>query len=291
MAVTEVKEDWRGLEAESGTDGASVPRTFTVQFDTDDDPEKRPILAITADDGTTKIPKLYETHSQKPWLFVNNHRVDPLGPFDFRVTAYYTNRYARGSEDKFDPTQHPLDQPWEVEWGFVTANEPIDRDINGEPITNSAGQSFDPPITRDVDDLVLKITRNKAAYDPIVASDYKGSVNSDTFWGFTPGLVKCTRFNARSARQADLWYWIVTYEFQMRKDGWKRRILDEGYAEKTGTDSDGKPTHKENKDDDNVNLSEPILLDGSGEKKKDTDPAVFLEFELYPSLPFSVLGL
>ena len=291
MAVTEVREDWRGLEADSGTDGASIPRIFNVQFDTADAPEKRPMLAVEADDGTTKVPRLYETHPQKPWLYVNNHHVDPIGPFDFRVTVNYTNRYSRGSEEKYDPTMNPLDQPWEIEWGFAVHNEKIDRDISGEPLVNSSGESFDPPETRDFYDLVLRITRNEAVYDPIKASDYKGSVNSDIFYGFAPGLVKCTRFGSRSARQGDLWYWIVTYEFQMCKTGWKLRLIDEGFRIKTGTDSDGNPTYEEITDDNGVKVSQPVLLDGEGRKKKEADPIFVLEFDIRRALPFSVLGL
>ena len=292
MAVTEVKEDWRGLEADSGTDGASVPRVFAVQFDTADDPEKRPILAVEANDGTTRVPRLYETHPQKPWLYVNNHSVEPIGPFDFRVSVNYTNRYSRGSEEKFDPTMNPLDQPWEIEWGFAVHNEKIDRDISGEPLVNSSGESFDPPVTRDFYDLVLRITRNEEAYDPIKASDYKGSINGDIFFGFAPGLVKCTQLNARSARQADLWYWIVTYEFQMRKLGWQLRLIDEGFRTKgPAVDSEGNLVIQEITDDNGVKVSQPVQLDGEGQKKKDADPITVLEFGINTILPFSALGL
>lgn len=46
-----------------------------------------------------------------------------------------------------------MEKPWAAEWEFVTTNEPIDRDIHGRPIFNSAGESYDPPITREVSEL------------------------------------------------------------------------------------------------------------------------------------------
>jgi len=289
MSVIDVKEDWQGLGSEINTESASAPRIFTVKFDTADDPLKRPFLA----ENTAGIPLLNSAHPYKPWLFVKNKSVDSIGPFDFEVTVNYSTRSTIGGQEgeSLDPTANPLEMPWEVEWGFATANEPINTDITGKPILNSADESPDPPITREISDLVLRIRRNEAAFNPLQAAEYKDAINSDWFWGFAPDLVRCTQYNANIARSGNFWYWQVKYEFQIRRIGWKLKIVDEGFREKTGIDSEGKPIYKVIKDDEEISISQPQQLDGNGRKKNDGDPAVLLPFDLYNSLPFSVLGL
>jgi len=279
MPAIDVKEDWQGLSAEINTENAAAVRIFSVKFDTNDEPVQRPVLAQNA--------------AGMPWLYVKSKNVESIGPFDFSVTVNYSSRSEIGGQEgeSLDPNANPLEIPWEVEWGFATANESINTDITGKPILNSADESPDPSITRDISDLVLRIRRNEAAFNPLQASDYKEAINSDWFWGFAPGLVRCIQYNARIARSGNFWYWQVQYEFQIRRIGWKLKIIDEGFREKTGIDSEGKPIYKVIKDDEETSVSQPQQLDGNGRKKNDGAPAVLLEFDLYNSLPFSVLGL
>jgi len=242
MPVIDVKEDWQGLGVEVGTEGATAPRIFTVKFDEADPPIQRPFLAENA----SGIPALNSAHPHKPWLHVKNKVAESIGPFDYEVTVNYSTQSTTGDQEgeTFDPTANPLEAPWEVEWGFATANEPINTDITGKPILNSAEESPDPSVTRDISDLVLRIRRNESAFNPLQASNYKDAINSDWFWGFAPGLVRCTQYNARIVKRGNLWYWQVQYEFQMRRIGWKLRIVDEGFREKTGIDSEGKPDYE-----------------------------------------------
>jgi len=297
MAIIDVKEDWRGLGAEIDTEGATAPRIFTVKFDAADSPIQRPFLAQNA----AGIPTLNSAHPYKPWLYVKNKNVESIGPFDFEVTVNYTTRSTTGGQEgeMQDPTESPLEAPWIVEWDFVMSNEPIDTDIDGKPIINSAGESFDPPITKDFHDLLLRIQRNEATFNPIIANDYKGAINSDWFWGFAPGLVKCVQFTARTAIRGTFWYWQVRYAFQMRKDGWQRRIIDEGYRTKTGElTSEGRAKYKNITDDGTPEgdpVSQPVQLNGEGaelpQSAIDAGSIAFLYFNLNKSLPFSVLGL
>lgn len=296
MSIIDVKEDWRGLGVEMDTESATAPRIFTVKFDAADEPIQRPFLAENA----AGIPMLNSAHPYKPWLFVKNKSVDNinLGPFDFKVSVNYTTRSTIGGQEgeSQDPTANPLAAPWIVEWDFATSNETINTDIDGKPIMNSAGESYDPPITKDVHDLLLKIQRNEAAFNSIVANNYKNAINSDLFWGFASGLVKCVQFTARTAISGQFWYWQVRYAFQIRLDGWLRRIIDEGYRTKTGElNADGSEKYKEIKDIDGVKLSQPALLNGEGYRLPqsciDAGSTAFLYFKLNKSLPFSVLGL
>jgi len=189
----------------------------------------------------------------------------------------------------------PLADPWIVEWDFVTSNEPIDTDIDGKPITNSAGESFDPAITKDFHDLLLRIQRNEAAFNPIVADNYEDAISSDYFWGFEPGKVKCVQFTGKTAVRGQFWYWQVRYAFQIRKEGWQRRLLDQGFRQYNETTEKYEHIQIEDETGNKINVTEPWPLDGHGHALSQSDVragvAEFLYFELDKSLPFSVLGL
>ncbi|NIP28171.1 MAG: hypothetical protein GWN55_11580, partial [Phycisphaerae bacterium] len=205
--------------------------------------------------------------------------------------------------------------PPEVSITFADSNEQIDTDTEGIPITNSAGESFDPPITKPYSDMIIRYTRNEQTFDRLVAADYKNAVNSDTFLGFDAGHVMCTMFEADQMIAGTLTYYKVRYEFRVRYDevktkdsggstqtqvfGWKKRIRDEGYRERTGeTNPDGSPKYSPIQDENGQNVSQPHLLDGSGKKLKDSviqDPPLpetcFLKFEVHKKRAFSTLNI
>jgi len=293
MAIISVKEDWRGLGAEADTEGAVATRIFTVKFDGSNAPPQRPILAPIA----AGIPALNSIHPHQPWLHVKNKTVESIGPFDFQVTVNYSARPTIGGRqgENLDPTANPLEAPWIVEWDFVTSNEPIDTDIDGLPIVNSAGASFDPPITDDFHDLLLRIQRNEAAFDPERANSYKNAINSDWFWDLAPSRVKCVQFTARTAISGTFWYWQVRYAFQIREEGWDRRVLDRGYRQYNETTEKYEHIQIEDETGNKINVTEPWPLDGQGHAISQSNVragvAEFLYFKLNKSLPFSVLGL
>lgn len=297
MPVHSVKRDYTDVSYHKEVDlvtthiSANVPQRFDVLFTPGEPAEERIILAATAEDPHThlKIPKEWDRYSPDEWLFVKSIDVQQGdGPYIYEVTANYIS------------IENPLDLEPEIEWGKAVSNVEIDRDINGDPILNSAGQSPDPPITEEFEDLVFRMTRNENYFNALLAHEYKGAVNSDIFLGFDPGFAKCIEISGTRARVADLVYWKVRYEIHFRlsnpipgtpKIGWIRRLLDEGRIEKTGTAGDGTPELLQNKDQEGTVLSEPVLLDGEGKKLADGSPAVYLEFETRRKLPFETLNL
>jgi len=297
MPVHSVKRDYTEVTYHKEVDlntthvSADVPQRFTVVFTPGESPEERIILAATAKDRFSgiKIPKEWDRYLPEEWLFVKSIDVrQGEGPYIYEVTANYIS------------IENPLDLEPEIEWGKSVSNQQIDRDINGNPILNSAGQSPDPPISEEFNDLVFRMTRNEEFFNALLAHEYKGAINSDIFLGFDPGFAKCIEISGKRARVADLIYWKVTYEIHFRlsnpipgtpKIGWIRRLVDEGRIEKTGVDADGIPELLQNKDKEGTVLSEPVLLDGEGKKLADGEPAVYLEFETRRKLPFSALNL
>jgi len=292
--ITEVKENTRENPSSKSVDEldftGEATRVFEVQFDDNTGPVEQQTLCL--DPGVIDpvtgvyVPLLWESHPFDPWMYVINKTQTWMGGNIRRVTVNYSRQ------------QEPLSIPPRISWGFATSNEAIDKDSQGNVITNSSGESPDPPITDEIDDLIMRIAVNWESFDHLLAADYKGAVNSDIFYDFPVGTCKIKVFDGDETRIAGLTFWSVTIEIQIRYDsendllsGWKKRFLDEGFRVKSGTDDDGATDYEILKDKDGNPLSQPVLLDGEGAKLVEGNDPVFLEFETYKLRPFAALGI
>lgn len=180
----------------------------------------------------------------------------------------------------------PLLEEPEVDWGLAAYQRIADADRDGNPIVNSAGDPYDPPLTRDDSRPLLTIVRNEATYSPLLADAYRDTVNLATFFGAPAGTVKCKSITAKRAWSplvAGGFYWVVTYLFEFNRDGWTSRPLDIGYRRLDGANRrqiliDGQPA------------TSPVPLDGAGGVLTPGDPPVFLAFELYPEADYAAFG-
>lgn len=278
MPVVKITVNRKGASYNADGVSGTVTKQFVVEWDGSEGADYMVVHSRTASDGILAVPEPYSPHPADPWTYVQNIGVMPgNGPKQWIVTVTYKS------------WQDPLNAPWQVSWSFASSNEPIDRDINDKAITNSAYETYDPPISKEADDLILRISRNEAAFDPLAALDYKNSVNSDYFYGAGPGIAKLNLWTGDLQVGGPQAWYAVNYEIQFRQDGWKRRLLDQGFRTfdadegtyTTITDSEGNP------------MSEPTLLDGNGQKLAlaSIDAPVFNEHEINNALPFSYLNL
>jgi hypothetical protein len=144
-------------------------------------------------------------------------------------------------------------------------------------------------VQEEAHDLILRITRNEASYSPLIAMEYKKSINNDTFLWFPPKTVKCTLFEAKRARVANLYFVQVNYEFSIRLDtdaasnviGWGRRFLDQGLRTKTAG------VYASIKDGDGEPVASPVKLNGSGQVLASGSPAVYRTYETKQLLNYS----
>jgi len=323
MPIQSVKKDYEQLRYHSEVDlrtaqeSRYAPRIFTVTFTPGEEPAERIVLAATAEDSAgNKIPAVWERHPADDWLFVQSVDVEHLlGPYTYRVTVNYTS------------IGNPLELEAEKEWSFAVSNEPVDRDNKGVPVTNSAAESFDTPLTKDVYDLILRIKKNQETFNELLATKYIGAVNGDQWQppgsnnSYPPGFVKCTRFDATPQKIADLDYYQVNYEFQFRLGeiiwlshnqwlttgvGWKRRILDEGYRILVLENGQWTGEFEDILDKNETKVRAPVLLDGQGQKLLVAETpgedeegnalhnrfkGVFLVWDLDKKMPFSDLML
>jgi hypothetical protein len=189
----------------------------------------------------------------------------------------------------YDPTQfpeNPLNHPIKISWGENRFDQTCIFDRNGNPVVNSAGDDFDPPIAIDDSRPTLRIVRNEATYDPIYALNWKDTLNADVFWGFAPLTVKLsTPLGELEYNPICGFYYVVTYQFEVNPNGWVKNILDRGMRQIVGG------LKQKILDDKGDDISSPELLDGNGVKLTTRGTPVAISFEVYNEADFSLLGL
>src|ERR1017187_9646136 len=135
---------------------------------------------------------------------------------------------------------NPLLELPTVKMGSVEKETPISRVFNvssgryNAPM-NSACEVFNPPAMRKLRHLTLTISRNEALSSPhpALGIQYSLAVNSDYWWGMTPGTWQCQSITAeRQTKQIQggtiFAYLKVEYQFQAHPDGWDVIILNAG---------------------------------------------------------------
>ena len=278
MAIISTTKDYRSERSEDWAvypvNQEAVSVVYIVQFDNDpSEAGKRTILAK----DSAGIPRKWQRHPVKPWTFVKNRLAEPgNGAFEIIVTVNY------------ETIEDPVNEPPVYEWLHAVSSEPKDTTIDGWAVVNSSQEAYDPSLNVDVYDQVLRVTRNEASFNAIYANSFIGTVNNTTFYSSPPGTVLCKVFDGRRARAADLFYWVVTYEFQFRVDEWRRRVRDEGFRIIDDTDSSG---YKTLKDDDGHPLSQPVLLNGFGQVLPIGNNPYFWFFDFSHRSNFGQLGL
>jgi hypothetical protein len=167
------------------------------------------------------------------------------------------------------------------------------------PVTNSARIPFDPQIEEEEHIKVIRITKNVPKYDDSFFDKYQGAINEDEVtinkpeYGFSSTFGKhqgLIRVQAQFAIENKVRFWKQTVEIHVRKRGWRRSLLDQGFQEiykagdrdtnnttisasnlpardqfeyRTITGSDGHP------------ILIPVLLNGQGKKLRDGYKAVY----------------
>jgi len=295
MAVVDVKPDWHGFHSETSCGKRTGQAVYTVLFDGNDKPEAMCFLAQTA----PGIPRLNSSNPVNRWLYVTNVSARVMeGPLLYEVTVNYeafTCENSSNAEEPVDPSTIP------PAWSYPQAvyTKLIDRDRDGNPITNSAGCSFDNPPTDEFHDHAARVVLYRASYPELLAWEFRGAVNESAWRGFPAEHVLCTVYTADELYTPFGLRYRTTFEFLMRMPNsgygitkpWAFRYLDEGYEENFGVKDDGTPDIRPIMDDNGVKLTSPQKLDGAGRKLASGAAAVFIERNIKRKMDFAVLGL
>jgi len=206
-----------------------------------------------------------------------------------------------GPYDPAEFPQNPVDWPLIMWWGSHKYEKPIEEDINGDAIVNSAKDKFADPILIDDSRPVLYVQRNEPVhgFDPLLADNLRDNINSvDWVHGTGASQIVFPQFAVKfSDRTMDkpvknpvdgTYYYQCVYAFEFDKSKWKVFPLDQGFA---FLDTSSPPNRVKLLDKDGQPYSEPVLLNGSGEINPTNAAAVFLEFDVYPEVDFAIFNM
>jgi hypothetical protein len=280
MAVAFVDEVWSsnlGTDVDDkGRISATASRTFNVftQYASDD------LYVIKLD---PRVPVEKSRHPLFISLFCKGVQIIQRNPLHWEVVANYVS-------PPYRDTNGPIYQPTEVETFTITNDEPIDEDIEGNPIATANGERI-YGVSKPVSDLGIRLNKRFRFFDPATFYTYIDCVNSDTFIGFPPGVLRVASISA-----SDEWvdtepYANVTVEIHARKPynttpekSWWKRVRHEGFYVK----KNGKVVRA--KDGAGKDRVEPVMLDSDGAEKEDQTQADWLEFKVFQSVNFSSMG-
>lgn len=259
MTVLSVKQGG-SIRAHGGSGGASVDVPYTVVIDHETPPDDRAAEVFNA----AGLPLLYSAFPGDSTLYLKDKDIDLRSDSNtlYDVICKYSTRSSDNTDES--PYVSPLDKPIKISWRTTSSYEPFDKNLDDDdkPVTNSAGESPDPPLTKKVSDRVLKISRNEAVFNSVsIDNAFLDRINSSDFFGYGQYHVRCEGIDAVRKRWGDMIYHAIDYIFQIRiNDTWKHRFVDEGFR----TWDSEKNEYTEIKDSEGNPIREPRLLDGSG---------------------------
>jgi hypothetical protein len=225
-------------------------------------------------------------------LYCNGVDVSRRGPVHFEVTADFTSpQYKEANGEQ----QGPLAQPTQVSFFTITSEEEIDEDFSGYPIVTACGEPV-MGITRPISDLGVRLQKNFASFDPASFYTFIDCVNSDTFIGFSPGVLRIASISADEQFFTDsngnsIPFWSVQVEIHARKPyrttaakSWWKRYRHEGFYIKSGnkivraTDDNKEP------------VSQPVQLAANGTKLSDQTQSTWVERQVFAPVNFASMG-
>jgi hypothetical protein len=181
--------------------------------------------------------------------------------------------------------ENPFLQPWELDLDGQNIEVPYQIDSDGRPVINTVGDVFSTALMKQMNQPILTITRNEAIFNPQL-SLFANTINGDVFYGSPPGTVFCN-----TPKQKRLWsatwgyYFPTTYRFIGDPNGWDHSVINQGFRARNVRGV------LKNIIVQGVPITEPALLDYSGNVLPQNVPPVVLTFKPYPRMPFAALGL
>lgn len=229
------------------------------------------------------LPQPYAAHPNNIFMRVADYNItqDDGDPYLFVAEVVY--RFIQ-LEDSEDP-ENPLSKPPEISADPVLIQRSTIRDVNGDLIVNKAGDPIVGVTTEDPQ-LTLKISRNEASYNYLLAAQMKNVINLTPWLGFPRGTVKTSAPSSRQQYHNVYGTYVTTdYTFFIDLDGWKKKLLNQGLREL----KDGKLYAI--KDDKGQEITEPVLLDEDGRKADQDATPIYIDAEVFQELPFSLFNL
>jgi hypothetical protein len=209
----------------------------------------------------------------------------------------------RLSYDSSEETVHQAKAEPTAETGTGAALDIGQSWVWGKSLCSSAGIPFKDGLKESFADAVYSYEKNVGTLDWVGLSDlldtYINTVNiadfTVTYRGatkrFKKGTVLLTSPTSEPGFENGILFEKVTFQLKVRKDGWNRKVLDQGTraftpASKTPVKSPIAPPIPDERGDP---VTEPALLDGKGHRLTQDGVSVFLVFRTKDEQDFSKL--
>lgn len=206
-------------------------------------------------------------------------------------------QFARNTPAEGPDPESILVPKYRVERTLATVN--VDHDAQGVPITNTAYEPIDPPLSKQAvaRTLVAEFYVNGTSWLNVYNQFkvYEGKINAGTFAGAEPGSLLCESVEpteigngkylvaARFAYREPKTLFGVTYR------GWDDTIINVG-RRTVGAVVNGKreyPAIQMN----GVPVSDPVPLDAAGQRLADGAQPVVRSFAHYETIDFAEMGI
>jgi len=291
MTVTSIEESWSGDDgstqaATDGTGSSSASRKFTVTVN--NLPTADSSLTVL---GHPSVPKVNSSHPTHLYFRCEGVDATRVSPILFEVVASYSTETA-------DPEDNPLNEPPDITFSSTSVDGPVDEDIDGDPIQTINGEPIHG-VTMPFADMEANITKNILTFNPVSIYVYTNAVNSTTFMGFPPGVVRCSKVSAKQVITEQLSYWTVSVTVQFRKPvnttdekSWWKRVRHEGLKVKVVDPDSGLDTYPPVLDENGKEITKPVMIklsDGTAETDKDVGH--WIEFEVHRQQDLNGMGL
>ncbi len=236
MAVTSVEE----VSASGGYD-AQGHRTWTVLYKAETDSRSDGPVTVILSPLLPSFLSIYtfQSASEGDTLAFRQSLVADLSEpgeswTTWDVTATFSTKPVTtpdstgggsGAAGVSDPTLFPP----EISGSFVKTLVAVEKDKDGDPVVNAAGDLF-LDLTRDKSrpDLVIKKNLTAQDFDLDLITEVSDSVNSSTFFGKGPRKWKFSQFNWRQLYFGITPYYEVTYGFEVNHDTWDYKPANRG---------------------------------------------------------------
>ena len=301
ISITELFQP-RGEERDTGN---KYDRFFQVITD---DPATREddILAEAS------LPVMYSVHPADPTCFATQRLPSNIGGdgIEWEVVIGYDTIEGVTASPLAPGFTTIEDLPAKISYGFVQYQRVADKaykaaDVQGdptEPIDNTANDPFDPPVMKNVSNLVITITRHESEsfFDPVVVKQFKDTINevAITIAGVPIEAKQGRMKRIASTKMVDRLgktVFNVTYEIEVEPETWDVKVLNQGYYYLNGGVAADKRRILEQDigsttDNPTDPVTQPQKLDSAGEILG-TGDTVWLPFQLYFARKWGALDL
>lgn len=326
VAVTEVNLLWEGR---GGRDGIDRKQRYVRVYEVlTDDPNDDEDIAGGEQARALGLPGNADVLKPGSNAFVQDidAKVSSESPLRWLVTVTYDNTWSEfGSEGQtIDPNTglsnytetgpgahhgkpHQQRDPNPVNWSATyrtsheQSQEPFTHDLDGNPVVNSAGDPFNPPLMVERSRPVIEITKYLADVNVEWLERFVDSVNLDTWHGRPARYCRMIGLEWESQTVGAFAVWRVTFRIKIKGgqwnegandqgQGWDIRLLDVGYQEYTDGFKTTKKLIDPKANNRGVEAPGPWPLDGLG-FASDGDPPAFVTYRNFGEEDWSELGL